>query len=252
MTLANANKFQQPGAAEAGGYVLIVAGLLVAAGLVFHPLPARGFAESPSVLESTPWWGIIHVAIAAGFVLCALGGLLILVGGGSLTRRWPGALFWGALTVGMIYFTGVALINGWVMHKLSPYAAQEKVLYDAMNDLLIGFGWLGNPLFLFGLTGITIYEAYSAVMGMRRWGAASARRPDSISSSRSSSLTSRRFCGWGITGIWWRDGRAPQALPPDSTSPAEPQSPAQCQSANARAPRAGPLPPLRASFPAQR
>ena len=169
MTLENANKFQQPGAAEAGGYVLMVACLLVAAGLVFHPLPARGFRESPSVLEGTPWWGIIHVAIAVGFMLCVLGGLLILVSGSALTRRWPGALFWGSLTVGMIYFTGVSLINGWVMHKLALYATQEPALYEAMNDLLIGFGWLGNPLFLFGLTGITIHELRYADMGMRRW-----------------------------------------------------------------------------------
>ena len=88
MDSGSQRKFQQPGAAEAGGYVLIAAGLLVAVGLVFHPLPARGFAESPSVLEATPWWGLIHVAIAAGFGLCVLGGLLVLVSGGVLTRRW--------------------------------------------------------------------------------------------------------------------------------------------------------------------
>src|SRR5262245_60270210 len=122
-----AHKFQQPGAAEAGGYVLTLAGSLVAAGLIFHPLPAQGLQERPSILENTPWWGAIHVAIAVGFVLCVLGGLLILIGGGPATRSWTNALCWGSLTVGMIYFTGVALINGWVMHKLAPYAAQEKL-----------------------------------------------------------------------------------------------------------------------------
>ena len=145
--------------------------MLVATGLVFHPLPARGFREVPSVLENTPWWGAIHVAIAAGFVLCVLGGLLTLIGGGLATRRWFNALCWGALTVGMIYFTGVALINGWVLHELAHRAGQETALYEAMNDLIIGFGWLGNPLFLFGLTGIAFQEMRSGALGMNRWAA---------------------------------------------------------------------------------
>jgi len=98
-----------------------------------------------------------------------LGGLLILIGGGMATRHWLKALCWGALTVGMIYFTGVALINGWVMHALAPHADEDTLLYGAMNDLLIGFGWLGNPLFLFGLTGIAVGEARSAEAGMKRW-----------------------------------------------------------------------------------
>jgi hypothetical protein len=56
--------FREAAAARAGGYVLAVAGLLVAAGLLFHPVPSGGFLEKPSVLEHTPWWGPIHVAIA--------------------------------------------------------------------------------------------------------------------------------------------------------------------------------------------
>ncbi|MFN8539331.1 MAG: hypothetical protein U0232_17870 [Thermomicrobiales bacterium] len=73
-------RFRDPGAAEAGGYVLVVAGPLVAFGLAFHPLPAGGLAEQPlSLLANTPLWGAVHVAIAVGFVLCALGGLLLLV-----------------------------------------------------------------------------------------------------------------------------------------------------------------------------
>ncbi len=87
--------FRDPGSAEAGGYVLAVAGLLVSIGLVFHPTPSGGFAEKASQLENTPWWGAIHVAIAAGFVLCVLGGLLMLVAGGITTRRWISALCWG-------------------------------------------------------------------------------------------------------------------------------------------------------------
>jgi len=58
--------FREPVAARAGGYVLVVATALVAVGLLFHPVPAGGFEERPSVLQNTPWWGPIHVAIAAG------------------------------------------------------------------------------------------------------------------------------------------------------------------------------------------
>ena len=154
MTLRN------PDAARAGGYVLAVAGILVAIGLLFHPVPSGGFEERASVLANTPWWGPIHVAIAAGFVLCTLGGLLILVAGGELTHPWTAALSWGAMTVGMVFFTGVALINGWVMHYLTARGAPTSapLLYDAFNRLLLGYGWLGNPLFLAGLTGIAALE----------------------------------------------------------------------------------------------
>src|SRR5262245_17268516 len=145
-----ASQFRDPSAARAGGYVLAVAAVLVAIGLVFHPVPSGGFEEKPSILANTPWWGPIHVAIAVGFVGCVLGTLLMLVGGGVLTRQWGLALAWGAMTVGMIYFAGVALINGWVMHFLVAQGAPttDRLLYDAFNRLLIGFGWLGNPLFL--------------------------------------------------------------------------------------------------------
>ena len=161
--------FREPSAAEAGGYALICAGLLVAAGVVFHPLPAGGFREAPTILEGTPWWGVIHVMIAAGFVLCVLAGLLVLVAGGGPVRHWTGALSWGCVTVGMIFFTGVALINGWVLHALAPHAEREPVLYEAMNDLMIGFGWLGNPLFLVGLTGVAWQELRERPLGMPAW-----------------------------------------------------------------------------------
>jgi len=118
--------FRDPSAARAGGYVLAVAAVLVAIGLVFHPVPAGGFEERPSILANTPWWGPIHVAIAGGFVLCVLGTLLLLVAGGDLTRRWPLALAWGAMTVGMTFFAGVALINGWVMHFLVARGAPAR------------------------------------------------------------------------------------------------------------------------------
>lgn len=163
--------FRDPGAAQAGGYVLAAATVLVSAGLLFHPVPAGGFEERPSVLLNTPWWGPIHVAIASGFVLCALGSLLMLVAGGSLTRGWGLAFAWGAMMVGMVFFVGVALINGWVMHFLvAPEASgADRVLYDAFNRLLIGYGWLGNPLFLLGLTTLAVTEVRRPWLGLRRW-----------------------------------------------------------------------------------
>src|SRR5439155_23683937 len=109
MTLRN------PDAARAGGYGLAIAGVVVAIGLIFHPVPSGGFEERPSVLANTPWRGPSHVAIAAGFVLCALGSLLVLVAGGDLTRPWFAAWSWGAATVGRGFFTGVAVLNGGVM-----------------------------------------------------------------------------------------------------------------------------------------
>lgn len=162
--------FRDPNAARAGGYVLAVATVLVAIGLVFHPVPAGGFEEQPSVLATTPWWGPIHIAIAAGFVLVVLGSLLLLVAGGSLTTPWTAALSWGAMAVGMVFFTGVSLINGWVMHYLTRRGAPQSMplLYDAFNQLLIGYGWLGNPLFLFGLTGIAVLEVRTGTTRMPR------------------------------------------------------------------------------------
>lgn len=163
--------FREPSAAVAGGYVLVVATILVSVGLVFHPVPAGGFEEKPSVLMDTPWWGAIHVAIAAGFVLIVLGTYLMQTAGGSLTKRWVLALSWASMTVGMIFFTGVALINGWVTHFLVEKGAPstEPLLYDAFNQLLIGYGWLGNPLFLFGLTGLAVVEVWKADLGLPRW-----------------------------------------------------------------------------------
>jgi len=160
------SRFRDARAAEAGGYALTVAGVMVAAGLVFHPMPSGGFAEKPSILQNTWWWAPIHVDIALGFVLCVLGGLLVLVGGGIASRRWMSALAWGSMTVGMIYFAGVALINGWVLHRLAPYAVEQRILYDTMNQLMIGFGWLGNPLFLVGLTGLAALEVKHRDAGM--------------------------------------------------------------------------------------
>ena len=165
--------FRDRGAAQAGGYVLLLATILVALGLLFHPVPAGGFEERPSVLQNTPWWGPIHVAIAAGFVLCVLGTLLMLVAGGSLTRTWTLALAWGSMVVGMTFFTGVALINGWVMHFLVARGApaSDPILYDAFNRLLIGYGWLGNPLFLLGLTILAATEVWRPWLGVPRWAA---------------------------------------------------------------------------------
>jgi multisubunit Na+/H+ antiporter MnhB subunit len=75
------HKLREPGAARAGGYVLALAGVLVAIGLIFHPLPQGGFDEQPGILSDTPWWGAVHAAIAFGCVLCILAGLLMLTAG---------------------------------------------------------------------------------------------------------------------------------------------------------------------------
>lgn len=102
-------------------------------------------------------------------MLCVLGSLLLLVAGGDLTHPWPAALSWGAMAVGMMFFTGVALINGWVMHYLTAHGAPDSVplLYNAFNRLLLGYGWLGNPLFLAGLTGVAVLEVRYHVARMR-------------------------------------------------------------------------------------
>ena len=162
--------FRDASAARAGGYVLAVAAVLIVIGLLFHPVPAGGFEEKPSVLQDTPWWGAIHIAIAIGFVLCVLGTLLLLIAGGSVTRDWGLALAWGAMAVGMIFFSGVALINGWVMHYLVDRGApaSDPMVYDAFNQLLIAYGWLGNPLFLFGLTLVAAIEVWRPWVAMSR------------------------------------------------------------------------------------
>ncbi len=163
--------WREPSAARAGGPVLLVSCVLVVGGLIFHPPPTHGFEEKPSQLHNTPWWGPIHVSIAAGFVGCVLGCLLLLVAGGPLTRRAAGAFGWAAMCVGMIFFSGVALINGWVMHFLIDQNApqREPLVYDAFNRLLIGFGWLGNPLFLAGLTAVAALEVWERTIEQPRF-----------------------------------------------------------------------------------
>ena len=63
--------------------------------------------------------------------------------------------WWGAITIGMIFFTGVARINGWVMDPLAARVARgrDRALFGAFKSPLVGCGWLGNPLFLLSLTG---------------------------------------------------------------------------------------------------
>lgn len=72
---------------------------------------------------------------------------------------------------GMTFFAGVALINGWVMHFLVARGApaHDPLLYDAFNRLLIGYGWLGNPLFLLGLTTLAAMEVRHASLELPRW-----------------------------------------------------------------------------------
>jgi len=137
-----------------------VATVLVALGLLFHPVSAGGFEERPSVLQHTPWWGPIHVAIAAGFVLCALGTLLILVAGGSLTRRWGLALAWGAMTVGMIFFAGAVAWAGVVCSVLSWGRGVGSATGLYFLEPLI---FANVPAFLWlGYAGLTIARAARA------------------------------------------------------------------------------------------
>lgn len=163
--------FRDPAAAVAGGLTLVPAGVLVALALALHPLPSSGgFAESSSQLADTPLWGPVHFAIAAGFVLCLLGGLLVLVSGGP-TRSSLTRFAWAALSVGVLWFTGVALLNAWVMHPLADEVAAgaDPLLFDTFNRVLVGFGWLGNPLFLVGLTMIAAIEVRARPLGLPAW-----------------------------------------------------------------------------------
>jgi hypothetical protein len=164
-------EFRDAAAAEAGGYALVPAGLLVALSLLLHPLPSSGgFEEEAGQLVESPLWGAIHFGIAAGFVLCTLGGLLVLISGGP-RRSWLDRLAWGSMTVGILWFSGVALINAWVMHPLADEVAAgaDPLLFDTFNRLLVGFGWLGNPLFLAGLSTIAAIEVVARPVGLPPW-----------------------------------------------------------------------------------
>jgi len=79
---------RNPDAAQAGGYVLALAGVLVAVGLLFHPVPSVDSKNAPPSLPNTVV-GADSFAIAAGFVLCVLGSLLILVPGETSRTLWP-------------------------------------------------------------------------------------------------------------------------------------------------------------------
>jgi hypothetical protein len=75
-----------------------------------------------------------------------------------------------AIAVGVVCFSGVALINGWVMHCLSDYGApNEPLVHDASNRLLIAYGWLGNTTSLVGLCGIAFLGVRYAAFRLPRW-----------------------------------------------------------------------------------
>jgi hypothetical protein len=162
--------FRDPAAAVGGGLILVPAGVLVAVSLLLHPLPGGGFEEQASILSTTPLWGAIHAGIAFGFVLTAVGTLLLLAAGGP-GHTALGRASWAAICIGMVFFAGVALVNAWVMHPLAAAAnaGQNRALFDAFNGLLVGFGWLGNPLFLAGLTGVAYLEVRDHAAGLPGW-----------------------------------------------------------------------------------
>lgn len=57
------------------------------------------------------------------------------------------------------------------MHFLTARGAPafDPLLYAAFNQLLLGYGWLGNPLFLAGLTGLAALEVRLHTVAMPRW-----------------------------------------------------------------------------------
>jgi hypothetical protein len=65
----------------------------------------------------------------------------------------------------------VALLNAWVMHPLADEVAAgaDPMPFDTFNRLLVGFGWLGNPLFLVGLTMIAAIEVRARPLGFPSW-----------------------------------------------------------------------------------
>ena len=162
---------KNPSSAQAGGYALATGGILVAAGLVLHPLPDHGFYEKSSMLQGTPLWGPIHAAITIGFAVVFLAVLLILAGGGSILHPWPRAMGWAATGVGLLYFSGTALINAVVMHPIAAggISPEEASTFDAFNRLLVGFGWVGDPLFLLGITTLAYLQLRTPLIAMPRW-----------------------------------------------------------------------------------
>ena len=185
---------RSPSATRAGGYSLASGSVLVAVGLALHPLPDHGFHEKASMLQNSPLWGPLHAAIATGFALVFLAVLLILAGGGQSLESWQRALSWGAIGVGLLYFSGTALINAAVMHPIAEggITSAESVIFDAFNRLLVGFGWMGDPLFLAGLTALAYLELRSPLLGMPRW----------VTSIGLTSASIAWLRGVGSMGIW--------------------------------------------------
>lgn len=163
--------FREPTCALVGGYAFAFAGIVEAVSLAMHPLPRQGFLEQFEVLEGSPQWGAIHIAITAGFAVCIIGGLLYLSAGGSLTRHPLLVIAWAGITVGLLFFSGTALINAFVMDDLARNVAagHDRSVFDAFNNLLVGFGWIGDPLFLGGATALTFYELRYKFIGMPRF-----------------------------------------------------------------------------------
>ena len=52
---------------------------------------------------------------------------------------------------------------------VGPDPRRDRGRYDAFNRLLIGYGWLGNPLFLLGLTTLAVCELRRPWLGLPRW-----------------------------------------------------------------------------------
>jgi len=74
----------------------------------------------------------------------------------------------GAMAVGMVFFTGVALINAGSCITARRTARRPLCPFcTTRSSPLLGYGWLGNPLFLAGLTGVALSSCGITQSGCR-------------------------------------------------------------------------------------
>ncbi len=57
---------------------------------------------------------------------------------------------------------------GHTLSRRPNYHGEDRLRFEAFNRLLVRYGWLGNLLVLFGLTGVAFLEFRHALMGLPR------------------------------------------------------------------------------------